>query len=1136
MSLRRAARRLGSLATVATVLALEVSVQATVAHAALVNDPTTYVNPFIGTQNNPNATYTPFGTGYGNDSPAATTPFGMVQWGPDTFNSQITGTSTGNWGGYEYDADQIRGFSLNRLSGTGCETSYGFHDVPFIPFTGALNSNGTLPASPATSPATYRQPFSHSAESASPGYYGVTLNNGAKVELTATARTGMGRFTFPAGQPASLLVNAGGSVNGTSASSVTISGNTVSGSATTTGTCGGGSYTVYFSAQFDQPFTHIGTWSGGTVSANSTSASNNAGAYVAFASGVTVNVRVGLSYVSTSNAQGNVAAENASATFDTVSAAARQAWYNKLRAIRVDGGTDTQLRVFYTALYHALLNPNVFDDSNGQYIGMDGVVHTLPAGRHQYANFSGWDIYRSESQLITLLFPDIGSDLNQSLVNDAAQTGRWYNWPYANRPINIMNGDSLQSVVASIHAFGGTNYDSQSALTSMVTTQSLPATQTIRGGLYEFAGAGYVPRGTTNVWGPAATTLEYSIDDFGIAQLASRLGDQTHYTQFMQRAQNWQNLFNPATLSIHPRDPNGVFVAGYNLNDDNNDQFVEGTGTQYSWLVPQNVRALFDKMGGNAAVVTRLDNFFTNLNAGVHNGAYAWLTNEPTEQTPWLYPWAGRPDRTDNVVRRALSQLYTNTPQGLQGNDDLGQVSSWYVWGALGLYPAIPGRAELIIGSPIFTQAVVTRSNGATITVNAPATSATNQYVTAADVNGVSQTRSWLPESFIGGGTLNLTMAASAGSWGTGAADAPPSFGDYQNGFNNIATSADGSSTTANFDSQGYSYSAQALATAGIRPGSTVTAAGMSFVWPDVPAGSPNSWLVNGQTVNLGGVAASKLSFLGAAGNGPSTGTVTITYTDGTTGTASITLGDWCQSAVTGDTTAATAAYRNSPSGTQSTACSVFATNPITLAAGKSVQSVTLPASTDQGLMHIFAISTADLNNTGTSADGNGASANFDGVGYSYSAQALTSAGVNPGGAVTANGKTFTWPTAGAGQPNNINAAGQTLNLAGTHIGAASLSFLGSADNGTHSGQVTIAYSDGTIDTATLTFGDWCQPAVTGNTVAAAMSYRNNNAGTQTINNYVFTTTPIALRTDKQLVSIKLPNVTGLHVFSVAVN
>jgi predicted alpha-1,2-mannosidase len=964
----RARRRTLALGVVAAVIALTSTTDALAGSrhsAAPVSDPVSHVRPFVGTLNNPDATFVPFGKGYGNTFPGAAVPFGMVQFSPDTHNSALGGDTTrGNWGGYEYDADQIGGFSLTHLSGTGCEGSFGFHDVPFMPFTGALNTDGTLPASPATSPQTYRSTFRHDAEAASPGFYGVRLDNGAKVELTATQRTGVGKFAFPKGKPATLLVNASGSVNGTTASTVTIAGRTISGAATTTGTCGSGPYTVYFHATFDQPFTAHGTWLGEKVTAKSATATATdkagAGAYVEFAPGARVIAHVGLSYTKPQNAAANLAAEHPNSDFATVRTAARRAWKDALGTIAITGGTPAQRQTFYTALYHSLLHPNIFDDANGEYLGMDNKVHRVRAGRHQYANFSGWDIYHDQVQLVTLLFPAVGADLGQSLVNNAVQSGRWYNWPHANVGVNIMNGDSLQSALASIYAFGGKDFDAKTGLKTMVDTQRLPGEKTVRGGLSEFVGAGYLPRGAANVWGPGATTLEYAIDDFGIGQLARRLGDKAAYAEFQQRAQNWQNLFNPATKSIHPRDRDGAFPA-YNLDDDNNDQFVEGTGSQYTWLVPHNVRGLFDKMGGNDAAAAKLDTFFTKLNAGVHDGKYAWLTNEPTMHTPYLYNFAGKPAKTQATVRRALGELFSTEPNGLKGNDDLGALSSWYVWSAAGLYPAIPGRAELALTSPLFSEVAIRRhGTGKTLTISAPGAGKA-PYIAALKVNGAPSTKTWLPESVVtAGGRVKMTMAGAPTSWGTGRADAPPSFTDGQHAFNNIGVSDDGKANTANLDSSGHSLSAQALAAAGVKPGGPVTAAGVTFTWPKTKPGKPNNWLVAGQTVSVpGGATGKTLSLLGLATNGPATGTLTVTYTDGSASTHPITFGDWAVATPQpGNVLAATMDRWNSTGG-DSLKSYLFAAEPIALAAGKSVRSVTLPASTDKGSMHIFAIAAA---------------------------------------------------------------------------------------------------------------------------------------------------------------------------------
>ncbi|MGW3726802.1 GH92 family glycosyl hydrolase, partial [Streptomyces sp. NPDC000851] len=529
----------------------------------LQEDLTEYVNPFVGTQ--------PGGTdnGAGNTFPGADAPFGMAQWSPDTHKSQP--------GGYTYADDKIRGFSLTHLSGAGCD---GAQDLPFIPHV------GTVTKSPATEPDTYLDGFSHDDESARPGYYGVTLASGTKVELTATQRSGAGRFTYPAGSTASLLVNVSGSIGGVSDAQATIDEDhrTITGYAASGHFCRSDNrYRVYFSATFDQPFASVGTWHNDIVSPGGESVRGTArakvttdraesakethkevsvsgpgsGAYVTFdtARSRTVGVKVGLSYVSTAGAAENAAKEQGPASFDAVAQATRMEWNTRLHQIEVGGGTDAQRTTFYTALYHSLLQPNVFDDVNGEYIGFDGRIHKVAEGHHQYANFSGWDIYRSEVQLLALLAPDVASDIAQSMYNQAHQAGDvWDRWSVNNDFAGVMNGDPYHSILASMYAFGATDFPAEAALASMVkgatTIQKTSARHIERPGLADYQSLGYLP-------GDVSTTLEYTTADFGIAQLAGRLGDTETQATFMKRAQNWQNLFNPANSWIQPRNRDG---------------------------------------------------------------------------------------------------------------------------------------------------------------------------------------------------------------------------------------------------------------------------------------------------------------------------------------------------------------------------------------------------------------------------------------------------------------------------------------------------------------------------------------------------------------------------------------------------
>lgn len=726
------------------------------ASAAPDQDLAKWVNPFVGTR--PGGPDLGTGGGAGNTFPGAVVPFGMVQWSPDTVRRQP--------GGYFYDDDQFRGFSLTHLSGAGCDT---YQDIPFIPFAGEVST------SPAIDPARYYLPFSHANEQASPGRYQVTLDSGVKVELSATQRTGAGRFTYPAGTGATLLINAAGSVMGTDDAQVDIGRDTVSGWVSSGRFCGTDShYRVYFYARFDTPFSSAGTWRDGTVTgtvAPGTVSGPGTGAWVSFpnVAGARINVGTGLSFVSVDGARANLDAENGGRSFDEVAAAARKSWNERLNRISVEGGTDAQRTTFYTSLYHSLIQPNVFSDVDGRYTGFDGRVHTAGDGHAMYTNFSGWDIYRSEIQLLALLAPEETSDIVRSMIAYAGQGGSWDRWTVANDYTGVMNGDPYHVIVSTAYAFGATDFDAGKALRLMVegATRTASGGYVERPGLDDYLRLGYVP-------GQGADTLEYTTADFAIAQLARRLGDSSAYQTFARRAQYWRNLYNPGTGYLQPRLADGSFATPYDPASPSG--WVEGNGAQYSWMVPYDVAGLITAFGGQEAVVSRLDTFFTQLNAGTRK-PYAFLGDEPTLQTPWLYTFAGAPYKTQGLLRRVLNELYNPNPEGLVGNDDLGEMSSWYMWAALGMYPEIPGRAELVLGSPLFPRAVVKTGAGKTITINARGD---GPYVTGLTVNGVATTRTWLPEGFVAdGGTLDYTLSSTPDtSWGAAPADAPPSFRD----------------------------------------------------------------------------------------------------------------------------------------------------------------------------------------------------------------------------------------------------------------------------------------------------------------------------------------------------------------------
>ena len=716
---------------------------------------TEYVNPFIGTA--PGGTHFGLSGNNGDTFPGAVYPTGMVQWSPDT--------TTLIPGGYFYPDSIIKGFSLTHFSGRGC---LAYQDIPFMPYVGAVN------VSPAQDSALYQSHFSHSNEYAHPGYYQVHLDGpNVGVELSATERTGMGRFTYLSSSASTMLINAGGSINGTTLSGVTLvpGSREVTGFATSRVGCGSNPYTVYFAAQFDHAFTRYGTWNASDVDQGTlSSVGAHSGAYVTFdtTAARVVQVQVGISFVSIANAQVNLAAEDAHFNFDAVRQDADAAWNSRLHAIEVQGSTTAEKITFYTALYHTLINPNVFSDDNRQYLGFDNKVHVLTSSQGaQYENISGWDSYRSLIPLLSVLFPAQMSDIAQSLVNDAQQgDGHLPRWEQANVDSHGMNGDDGSVIIAEAYAFGARNFDTRSALTAMIQGQSK-----IREGYSDYLKFGYVAADTSN---SADITQEYTVDDFAMAQFAHSLGDTADYQLFMQRSNNWQHLFNTESGYIQPRNSDGSWTA--NFSPTRGAGFQEGDSAQYTWMEPFNLHGLFTAMGGNAVAVNRLDHFFTKLNEGP-SSAYAFMGNEPSFEVPWEYDFAGAPSHTQSVVRRIQTSLFNVTAGGLPGNDDGGAMSSWYVFSAIGLYPEISGVGGFVIGSPLFSSITLHLMNGQALHINAPAAADGQPYVQSMQLNGSARTSLWLPWSSVQhGATVDFSLGSSPTSWGSGVKDAPPSY------------------------------------------------------------------------------------------------------------------------------------------------------------------------------------------------------------------------------------------------------------------------------------------------------------------------------------------------------------------------
>jgi predicted alpha-1,2-mannosidase len=748
-------------------------------------DLTRFVDPFVGTANSPLPDYLG-GNSSGNTFPGATLPFGMIQWSPDTEK----GFGKDERGSYLYADKRVRGFGLTHLSGPGCPV---FGDAPVMPVAGGVKT------SPATDPAAYLAGFSHADEKASPGYYEVKLDTGVGVRLTVTERTGHGLFTFPAGEGGTLLFDLGRNGSGVTETGARVEGDRrLSGSVTSGNFCGARNrYRLYFVAEFDRPFKGAGTWKGGEVSHGArTVAGAQAGAFVSFdtSTNPAVQMRVGLSYVSTQNARRNLRAENPRADFEEVRRRADARWNEALGRIFVRGGTEAEKRVFYTALYHTLLHPNIFGDANGQYVGFDEGIHSAP-GHTQYTNFSGWDIYRSESPLIAWLFPEEASDMAQSLVNMAEQGGGGLpKWPVANDESGAMYGDPAVPIIASTWAFGARDFDTRAALKVMLHGATDPGakskTYPVRPGLADFLKYGYIPMQQKGLYGSPSVALEYEIADFALAQFALAHDDEKTYAEMMRRAQLWTRLFDPSTRYIRGRWADGSWLPGFDFKamlykpelpwrPESHKSYVEGNATQYTWMVPHNLRAVIDRIGGNEAVVKRLDSFFTELNAGPDR-PYFFIGNEPVFPVPWIYNYVGEPWKTQATTRRVLTELFTPDPGGIPGNDDLGATSSWVVFAAVGLYPIIPGVGGFSVNSPLFPEIDIRLKGGWRLMIKGRGADAKSPYVRELRLNGRPYESTWIPyESIERGGVLDFTLGPEPNRrWASAPSAAPPSFNE----------------------------------------------------------------------------------------------------------------------------------------------------------------------------------------------------------------------------------------------------------------------------------------------------------------------------------------------------------------------
>jgi predicted alpha-1,2-mannosidase len=722
-------------------------------------DPCAYVNPFIGTG------------GHGHTYPGATVPFGMVQLSPDTFDHGWDWCS-----GYNWSDSSMLGFSHTHLSGTGCGD---LGDILFAPTTGSVN---LVPGTREEPEKGYRSTFSHTDEKASPGYYSVLLKRyDIKAELTTTQRVGLHRYTFPKTKEANVVIDL---VHGIEDKPIElkleiVDDQTVTGMRRSKGWAQ--DQYVFFAAKFSKPFKTYGTADDEThpqPGSRSNHGTKTKG-WVTFDTedGKPILAKVALSTASVDGALNNLSAEAPDWNFDAVKDKARQKWKQELSKIRVAGAQRKDLETFYTALYHTFLAPTLISDSDGAYRGSDNQVHKA-TGFENYSTFSLWDTFRAEQPLFTILRPTSVNDMIRSFQVQAQfhKDKTLPIWPlYANETYCMIGYHSFP-VIAEAYAKGIRNWDAEELFNLMLANSKRNDW---------WAEKGYIPQDKEDE--SVSKTLEFAYDDWALAQFAAALGKTAEHDRFIKRSMAYRNLFDQTTGLMRPRLEDGSWLTPFDplAIPEQHRNFTEGNTWQYTWFVPHDVQGLINLMGGRQAFIKKLDELFQHTPSVQETklqdmtglvGRYA-QGNEPSHHVAYLYCYAGAPSKTQERVHTIVQKLYGNTPEGLCGNEDCGQMSAWYIFSALGFYPVNPAEGTYVLGVPAFRRAAIQLPNEHTLTIVADKLSPQCPYVEAVLLNGKPLERVYFThKELLQGGTLEFKMSSKNDSkWGTEPNNAPPS-------------------------------------------------------------------------------------------------------------------------------------------------------------------------------------------------------------------------------------------------------------------------------------------------------------------------------------------------------------------------
>lgn len=725
--------------------------------------PVDYVNPMIGT------------AGHGHVYPGAAVPFGFVQVSPDTTNTSWDGCS-----GYNYSDTNLLGFSFNHLTGTGCPD---LGNILLVPTVGELKlASEKIPAEGLPTR------FSHDQEEARPGYYRVFLPEyKVNVELTATIRVGLQRYTFPKTESAHVVLDLWhGLGNQPTDAKLTIENDhTVSGYRKEIATSclqGGGQKEYYFVAEFSKPFASSGINLNGKKIEGKEAQGRDLKAHFDYKTknGEQLVVRVALSTVSVEGARKNLRAEVNTWDFDAVAAAAKTEWNQTLGKIQVETADVYLRKTFYSALYRTQLTPVVFSDVDGQFRGPDNQVHQA-SGFDYYTDLSLWDTFRAEQPLLTLLQPHRVNDIVQTMLAHYKILGKQM-LPletFAGRESYCMIGNPSIPVIAEAYAKGLRDWDANEALSDMEGASEKSYSS--------YCQQGWIPSSTNNPFGQGVSKLlEFVYDDACVARFARSLGRNDIAETYARHSTNWQNVFDASTGFMRGRKADGSWVTPFDPYRINFADYTEANAWQYNFFVPHNVPALIQAMGGDEKFVAKLDEMFDTKEKIPNSlddvsgliGMYG-QGNEPSHNFAYLYGYAGQPWKTQSRVRQIATTLFTSALDGLCGNDDCGQMSAWYVFAALGFYPVDPASGVYVIGSPLVDKATIRLDpkyhRGRTFTMIARNNSAENKYIQSATLNSHDLTRSWIThDEIVGGGELVLTMGPTPSrTWAVLQADRP---------------------------------------------------------------------------------------------------------------------------------------------------------------------------------------------------------------------------------------------------------------------------------------------------------------------------------------------------------------------------